>query len=234
VAILPVPATRPFCAGADLKTYIPALFADASPTAVRELVELGLNGFTRGMHPSTSRSSPRSTAGPRRWARDRARVRHQDRLRTGDVRLVRGPPGFHHGDGGIVRLVNTCRTRIALEMLLTAEPIDAERALRCNLVSRVVRHERPMEEAELLAHQILRNSQRAVRSAKQTVLDVIGQPLDQLRTEAWNAYTCANRDETLERLDRFYGRADPGRVGRRETASNSHRRSGPADRPSIE
>ena len=37
--------------------------------------------------------------------------------------------GFHHGDGGIVRLVNTCGVGIALEMLLTAEPIDAQRAL---------------------------------------------------------------------------------------------------------
>ena len=47
-----------------------------------------------------------------------------------------------------------------------------------------------MEEAETVARQILRNSQRAVRSAKQTILDVIGKTLDeQLRNEAWNAYT---------------------------------------------
>ena len=46
-----------------------------------------------------------------------------------------------------------------------------------------------------MAGQILRNSQRAVRSAKQTILDTIGQPLDeQLRNEAWNAYTCADPD----------------------------------------
>ena len=82
--------------------------------------------------------------------------------------------GYHHGDGGIVRLVNTCGTGIALEMLLTAEPIDAQRALQCNLVSKVVPHERLMEEAETVARQILRNSQRAVRSAKQTILDTVG------------------------------------------------------------
>ena len=58
-----------------------------------------------------------------------------------------------------------------------------------------------MEEAETVARQILRNSQRAVRSAKQTILDVIGQPLDQqLRNEAWNAYTCADPEETLALL----------------------------------
>ena len=39
-----------FCAGADLKTYIPSIFTDASPAKVREIVELGLNSVTRGMH----------------------------------------------------------------------------------------------------------------------------------------------------------------------------------------
>src|SRR5215211_8650534 len=39
-----------FCAGADLKTYIPPFFVDADPARVRDVVELGLNGFTRGMH----------------------------------------------------------------------------------------------------------------------------------------------------------------------------------------
>ena len=53
-----------------------------------------------------------------------------------------------------------------------------------------------MDEAELLARQILRNSQRAVRSAKETILEVIGKPLDdQLRIEGWNSYTCVDKDE---------------------------------------
>ena len=80
-------------------------------------------------------------------------------------------------------------------------------------------HDKLMEEAELVARQILRNSQSAVRSAKQTILDVIGQPLDfQLRTEAWNAYTCADREETKALLERFYGKTDAGRAGTHRTA----------------
>src|SRR6476661_4679456 len=39
-----------FCAGADLKEYIPPIIGDASPAKIREIVELGLNGFTRGLH----------------------------------------------------------------------------------------------------------------------------------------------------------------------------------------
>ncbi len=69
-----------------------------------------------------------------------------------------------------------------------------------------------------MAAQILRNSQRAVRSAKQTILDTIGRPLDeQLRNEAWNAYTCADPAETLELLGRFYEKSDAGRAGEHRT-----------------
>jgi len=103
-------------------------------------------------------------------------------------------------------------------MLLTAEPIDARRAFACNLVSRVVPHERLMEEAETVARQILRNSQIAVRSAKETILDVVGRPLDdQLRIEALNAYACADPEETLGRLRQFYDKSDAGRAGTHTT-----------------
>jgi enoyl-CoA hydratase/carnithine racemase len=86
------------------------------------------------------------------------------------------------------------------------------------LVTKVVPHDSLMQEAETVARQILRNSQAAVRSAKQTILDVIGQPLDaQLRTEAWNAYTCADPEETAALLGRFYDKTDAGRAGTHET-----------------
>ena len=45
-------------------------------------------------------------------------------------------------------------------------------------------------------------------------LDVIGRPLDdQLRIEALNAYACADPEETLGLLQRFYDRTDEGRAG---------------------
>ena len=220
VAILTGAGDEAFCAGADLKTYIPPIMKEASPADIREIVELGLNGFTRGMHriykPIIAAVNGWALAGGFETALACDIRIASENARFGSFEARRG---FHHGDGGLVRLVNTCGTGVALEMLLTAEPIDARRALQCNLVSRVVPHERLMEEAELVASQILRNSQRAVRSAKQTILDVIGQPLDaQLRTEAWNAYTCADPEETLELLGRFYEKSDAGRAGSHETA----------------
>jgi enoyl-CoA hydratase/carnithine racemase len=219
VAILTGAGDEAFCAGADLKTYIPPIIQDGTPARIREIVELGLNGFTRGLHriykPIIGAVNGWALAGGLETALACDIRIASDRAMFGSFEARRG---FHHGDGGLVRLVNACGTSVASHMLLTAEPIDAATALQWNLVTKVVPHEDLMEEAENLARQILRNSQRAVRSAKQTILDTIGLPLDaQLRNEAWNAYTCADPEETGQMLGRFYEKTDAGRAGSHET-----------------
>ena len=219
VAIL-TGAGEAFCAGADLKTYIPRYFVNPSPHDLRETIELGLNGFTRGMHripkPIIAAVNGWALAGGLETALACDIRIASDRAMFGSFEARRG---FHHGDGGIVRLVNICGVGVAMQMLLTAEPIDAQRALQCNMVSRVVPHDDLMAEATLTARHILRNSQTAIRSAKTTILDVTGQPLDlQLRHEAWNAYTCADPEETKALLERFYEKTDAGRAGAHETA----------------
>jgi hypothetical protein len=51
------------------------------------------------------------------------------------------------------------------------------------------------------------------------ILEVIGKPLDdQLRTEAWNSYTCVDRDEARAMLQKFYDKVDAGRAGGSPTA----------------
>jgi enoyl-CoA hydratase/carnithine racemase len=208
-----------FCAGADLKTYIPPIMEKASPADIRAIVELGLNGFTRGQHrirkPIIGAINGWALAGGLETALACDIRIASERAMFGSFEARRG---FHHGDGGLVRLVNACGVGVASHMLLTAEPVDARQALQWGLVTKVVPHDDLIAEAETVARQILRNSQRAVRSAKQTILDVIGQPLDmQLRTEAWNAYTCADRSETASLLGRFYEKSDAGRAGEHQT-----------------
>jgi enoyl-CoA hydratase/carnithine racemase len=208
-----------FCAGADLKEYIPPIIADAGPDDIRAIVELGLNGITRGMHridkPIIGAINGWALAGGFETALACDIRIASDRAMFGSFEARRG---FHHGDGGIVRLVNSAGVDVAMHMLLTAEPIDAAQAREWNLVSKVVPHETLMEEAGTVARQILRNSQRAVRSAKQTILDTVGKPLDeQLRNEAWNAYTCADPEETRALLEAFYEKTDAGRAGSHET-----------------
>jgi enoyl-CoA hydratase/carnithine racemase len=203
-----------FCAGADLKTFIPPWIQDATPRKVRDNVQTGLGGLTRGLHriykPTIAAVNGWALAGGLETALACDIRIASERAMFGSFEARRG---YHHGDGGIVRLVNACGVGVASHMLLTAEPVDAQQALQWQLVTKVVPHDELMAEAETVARQILRNSQRAVRSAKETIADVIGKDLDaQLRTEAWNAYTCADPEETLARLQQFYDRTDPGRA----------------------
>ncbi len=209
-----------FCAGADLKTYIPPIVeAQADGVWVRQNVKTGLGGLTRGLHriykPVIAAVNGWALAGGLETALACDIRIASERAMFGSFEARRG---YHHGDGGIVRLVNICGAGVALKMLLTAEPIDAERALACNMVARVVAHDELLAEAEKTARQILRNSQRAVRSAKETILDVIGRPLDdQLKLEAINGYSTADPGETMELLGKFYDKSDAGRAGSHET-----------------
>src|SRR4051812_29185510 len=210
-------AGEAFCAGADLKTYIPPIIKGEKP--IRDIVDLGFGGFTRGLHrihkPIIGAVNGWALAGGLETALACDIRIASDRAKFGSFEARRG---YHHGDGGIVRIVNSCGVGVASHMLLTAEPIDAVTALQWNMVTKVVPHDSLMDEAEAVAGQILRNSQTAVRSAKETILDVIGKELDaQLRTEAWNAYTCADPEETLGLLQRFYDKSDAGRAGTHET-----------------
>jgi enoyl-CoA hydratase len=94
----------------------------------------------------------------------------------------------------------------AMELALTGREVSAEEALRLGLVSCVVPHDQLMATADRYASMILKNSQRAVRSAKETILDVVGRTIDDaLRLETINAYSClGDFTETKERLDQFY------------------------------
>ncbi len=70
-----------------------------------------------------------------------------------------------------------------------------------------------METAEEYAHMILGNSRRAIRSAKETILDILVRNIDDsLRIESMNAYSClGDFREARERLARFLGRGDQDR-----------------------
>jgi enoyl-CoA hydratase/carnithine racemase len=209
-----------FCAGADLKTFIPPRIASLTARSVRDNVATGLGGLTRGLHriykPVIAAVNGWALAGGFETALACDIRIASERAMFGSFEVRRG---FHHGDGGIARLVNTCGSGIALEMLLTGEPIDAQRALQCNLVSKVVPHDELMNEAERVASQVLRNSQTAVRSAKETILDVIGRPLDeQLRIDALNGWSSPDPEETASLLGSFYDKTDKGRAGEHETS----------------
>jgi enoyl-CoA hydratase/carnithine racemase len=212
-------AGNAFCAGMDLKEYVPE-YVGATPQMLADWAKLGLGGLPRGHHrfakPVIAAVNGWALAGGFELAMAADIRIASDRATFGSFEARRG---FHHGDGGIARLVNYCGVAVAMEMLLTAEPIDAVRAQQINLVSKVVPHDGLMAAAEETARFILRNDQAAVRSAKQVILDMIGRSLDdQLYRECIAAYTLMADNPTVPGLlEKFYGKTDSGRHGTNRT-----------------
>jgi len=120
--------------------------------------------------------------------------------------------GLHQGDGGLVRLVAIAGVAVALELTLTGREVLADEAFRFGLVNKVVPAEQVLSAAETYANMILRNSQQAIRSAKETVLDIIGRPLDDaLRLETINGYSSVGDfSEVRERLAKFFKKEKQG------------------------
>ena len=73
--------------------------------------------------------------------------------------------------GGVTRLTWAIPPRIALEMILTAEAVDATRAADLGLVSRLVEPGEALAEALRLAASIARNAPLAVRAARRLALE---------------------------------------------------------------
>jgi enoyl-CoA hydratase/carnithine racemase len=96
-----------------------------------------------------------------------------------------------------------------MEMELTGEPISAQRALQVNMVNQVVPAGELYPAVEAFLAKILRNPRRGVESAKQTILEVVGRPLDdQLRLECLIGYSVMDDPEINERRERFLAQGD--------------------------
>ncbi len=105
-----------------------------------------------------------------------------------------------------MRLVAIAGMATALDLTLTGREVGAEEAYRLGLVNRMISPEALLSTAEEYAQMILRNGQQAIRSAKETILEVIGRSLDDaLRLETLYGYSSlGDFKETKERLAGFY------------------------------
>src|SRR3974390_2432889 len=121
-------AGEAFCAGADLKTLMPARM-NQSAWWVRQNAARGLGGITRGLHdirkPLIAAVNGWALAAGFELALacDIRIASEQAHLGSFEARR-----GFHHMDGGIARLVDIAGVGAALELVLTAEPIGGGRA----------------------------------------------------------------------------------------------------------
>ncbi|WP_433241116.1 enoyl-CoA hydratase-related protein [Streptosporangium sp. CA-135522] len=113
------------------------------------------------------------------------------------------PPPF----GGSQRLPRHIGRKRALEMILTADPIDAARAAELGLVNRVVPAARLLEEATALAERVIRHPASAVSACLAAVTRGVNLPIDEaLAVEAaWFAVTVPT-DGVATGLRRFLSR----------------------------
>ncbi len=81
--------------------------------------------------------------------------------------------GLMAAAGGLIRLPKRVPLAIALELAMTGDPIDAQRALQLGLVNRVVRAAQVVDEALALANRIGENSPIAVRNSRQLVREAV-------------------------------------------------------------
>ncbi len=84
--------------------------------------------------------------------------------------------GLVAGAGALIRLPNRIPLAVALELGLTGDPIDAQRAFSLGLVNRVVPADKLMSQALALAERISENAPLAVRWTKKVMLGALSVP----------------------------------------------------------
>lgn len=198
---------KSFCSGADLKSFIPR-WEHANMLDVRRNVARGIGGgITRGQHritkPIIAAVNGYAIGGGFELALacDIRLASEKAKFGVFEVRQ-----GLHQGDGGIVRLVAVAGIGTALDLTLTGREVSADEAYRLGLVNKVVSHDKLLETADEYAQMILKNSQQAIRSAKETIQEVIGRTLDDaLRIETINGYSSVGDfSEVRNRLEKFF------------------------------
>lgn len=199
---------KAFCAGADLRTFIPkwehASLLDARRNAARGIG----GGLTRGQHritkPVICAINGHAIGGGFELALACDIRIAVDSAKFGVFEVRQG---LHQGDGGLVRLLAIAGMAVALDLTLTGREVLADEAFRLGLVNRVVPADQLMATAESYAAMMLGNSQAAIRSAKETLHDLVGRSLDDaLRLENANAYA-ADFGEVRSRLANFFNRS---------------------------
>ena len=188
VAVLTAAGEKAFCAGADLN----AIAKGKGGSVVSR--SHGFAGFT-----SAQRSKPWIAAVRGHvvgggleimLACDMAVAGQSVRLALPEVKRARVP-----GAGGGYRLPLAIPRMIAVEMLLTGEPIYAERAFQIGLVNRVVSDANIVGEALQLATRIATNGPLAIRETLKLARQAYAARDEELRALATQAYLCIRDSE---------------------------------------
>ncbi len=167
VAILTAAGDRAFCAGMDLKEALP-LITSGDQMGYEDHTKRQLSDVFK---PVIAAVNGICVAGGLELLQGtdlRIAAEHAT-FGLGEVRWGIIPTGGSH-----IRLPRQIPWAVAMELLLTGEPIDAQRAYGIGLVNRVVPHAELLPEAMKLAEKICRNGPLAVRTAKEIAVRALG------------------------------------------------------------
>jgi enoyl-CoA hydratase/carnithine racemase len=167
VAILTGAGDKSFSSGMDLKEAIPLLQGGD---------ELGYEDHTKRpfsdvFKPIIAAVNGYCIAGGLEFLQgtDLRIAAEHARFGLGEVRWGIIPTGGSH-----VRLPRQIPWAVAMELLLTGQPIDAQRAYQVGLVNRVVAADQLMPSALELAEVVCKNGPLAVRTAKEIAVRSLG------------------------------------------------------------
>ena len=216
VAILTGAGDASFCAGADLKE-IGDWYRSMTPIERRERGERepGLGGITRNLDtgkPVIAAINGHCLAGGLELAL-------ACDLRIAAEHATFGLPevcrGLIPGAGGTQRLPRAIALGIAAEMIMSGEPIGAQRALALGLVSRVVPRAALLTEALALARRVAANAPLAVQAARAAMYRGLHVWLeDGLRIEQFYAEPLRQTEDVQEGLRAFAEKRAPRFQGR--------------------
>lgn len=202
-------AGRAFCAGADVG-YLHDLISREDWKTARDLVEVGSSVV------STIASLPKpviaAVNGPA--AGGGANLALACDLRLASDRASLGQTfnriGLHPDWGGTYFLPRLVGPAKALELMFTADMIDAREGLRLGLFNRVVPHDRLMDETRELAERLAAKPTVAIALAKQAVYKSFHATLEtMLQLEIENQTRCFKTDDAKEGIAAFVEKRTP-------------------------
>ena len=210
VAIVTGSGEKAFCAGADLRQM--AQFVKMNAIERREQRErnYGLGGITRHLNiwkPIIAAVNGVAYGGGLELA-----LACDIRIASENAKmgLLETKWGILPGQGGTQRLARLAPLGKALEMIFTAEPIDAQEAYRIGLVNRVVSLKDLLPTAIAVAEKICENAPLAVRAAKESVYRGLDLPLDEgMRFEQFLANLVRDSADTQEGMKSFAEKRKP-------------------------
>jgi enoyl-CoA hydratase len=176
-----------FCVGADLKTYIPQITELQKQISAGEVKEVDGCRLSDGTYavlrppqvkiykPIIAAVNGFCTAGGMEML-----CGTDIRIATSDASFAVMEPkrGLFAGGGTTVRLPRQLPFPLAMEFLLTADLIDATRALTMGLINQIVERDDLLEAALTMARRITANAPLAVQATKESVLRGLALPYE--------------------------------------------------------